>query len=480
MEPIEIMYYYECKNKCSIDLHNCNTNNNNVFSEGKVTSENVFATPGNHGYTVADNKFHSEDITISGVSDKKQTFSSDHNERVRAKQLNLEQQWGKRLDDKGNTFAIGNAHGTVGHDLSRKPIEHKHVSDQHYLDQQSNKRLDKKENAVDVQNLKATSGSKKSFTREKNVSRKKDTSCNQEDRQRLLGETCEWGKAHGTVDYEESRFRRAQQFQSLYVDDDHKVIYCDIPKVASTSWKVFFANLSEKVDPDDYGKLHDLVHDTKYQSEINFRYLWNYTYEERMYRLQHYFKFLVTRNPFDRLISAYENKFAQETYQSNWYHVNVGTEIIRKYRENPSAESLKEGRDVTFEEFIQFFTDRSNILNHGFDLHWWRIQGICHPCLINYNYIAKIETFREDIGNIMENIVPGKIPNFPHLNSNMDKTSTKITQYYSQLSQGTLHSVQRFYDIDLKLFGYSMTENAKECKASYKNLSFAKSVTRKK
>ena len=48
-----------------------------------------------------------------------------------------------------------------------------------------------------------------------------------------------------------------------------------------------------------------LSHYTHASQVHSFR---NLTYEEAMYKLQHYFKFAIVRNPLERLLSAYKNK----------------------------------------------------------------------------------------------------------------------------------------------------------------------------
>ena len=51
--------------------------------------------------------------------------------------------------------------------------------------------------------------------------------------------------------------------------------------------------------------LHTITPHTHAPQVHSFR---NLTYDEAMYRLQHYFKFAIVRNPLERLLSAYKNK----------------------------------------------------------------------------------------------------------------------------------------------------------------------------
>ena len=290
------------------------------------------------------------------------------------------------------------------------------------------------------------------------VSEPEQKRCSQDLRKKLIKDTCEWGKTKDLVDYEEWKVKQNTTFGMLLVDDIHKVIYCELPKAACTSWKVFFANLSGKVDPKDYGNLHRLVHFTDYYPTVGFRYLSSYTYEETLYRLDNYYKFMVLRNPFTRLVSAYENKFVPNIQRTRWYQQYIGSQIIRKYRRNPSEESLRDGRGVLFEELVKFLVDGNDPSISRHDNHWWKIHEICYPCLVKYDYIAKVETLDQDLPSILESIAPGNTLPFPHLNSNSYSSS-----YYENLSKADLDNIQRFYEIDSHMFGYNLSHYDLEC-----------------
>ena len=296
------------------------------------------------------------------------------------------------------------------------------------------------------------------------IDRKEDEKeCDQTARQKQLQQTCEWAKSKDLIDTRPERLKERYPNRNIFVDDVHKVLYCEVPKVACTSWKVFFANISGKVDPKDYGKLYHLVHNTAYHPKIGFKYLTNFSYEERLYRLKNYFKFLVVRNPFDKLLSAYENKFAHDSEQAQWYHKNVGPHIIKHYRQKPTKDAIKWGKDVQFEELVRFITDDANKVRMKYDPHWWSMQDTCYPCIIQYDYIAKIETLQQDLPYIMDKIVPGQKVSFPYLNSNQQKLKEKLDRYYKNLTMSEMKKVEELYLLDNKMFGYSLNGNAKEC-----------------
>ena len=306
------------------------------------------------------------------------------------------------------------------------------------------------------------------INRSRNVTR----TCGQEARHALLDRACAWMRDTNNMWTDRKRLLQDFTYKMLFVDDKRKVIYCEVPKVACTSWKVLFANLSGNVSEDEWPRIHNLVHATSYYPKYGFKHLWQYSPAEREERLKNYYKFMVVRNPYSRIVSAWENKFKAHTGQSKWYHENVGRYIIKKYRENPSNASLATGSDVRFEELVKFVGNPDETKQSRFDLHFWHQMSICSPCLIKYDYIAKLETLQEDIDTIMEHITPGVKTQLPFLNANKrgDASASeieKINSYFRNVTDIDLARLKQIYGLDTNAFGYSMVDNSYECDLNY-------------
>lgn len=82
--------------------------------------------------------------------------------------------------------------------------------------------------------------------------------------------------------------------RSWIVDSNRKIAYLSIGKVACSSIK---ACIYEKASEDDYS-IHQLVQTTGQNK-----------FGELSSEEENYFKFTFVRNPFDRLVSCYENKY---------------------------------------------------------------------------------------------------------------------------------------------------------------------------
>jgi len=110
----------------------------------------------------------------------------------------------------------------------------------------------------------------------------------------------------------------------------------------------------------------------------------------------------MLRNFIIYLLCCFKYVWSAYSYRlisSNWFKQYSG---LQKYRQNATLESLKNGDDVTFREFVDFITDNSE--NGTRNEHWRPINELCHPCIINYNLVSKYESLVEDATEILERI----------------------------------------------------------------------------
>lgn len=243
-----------------------------------------------------------------------------------------------------------------------------------------------------------------------------------------------------------------ESFRNILVDDSHELLYCYVPKVACTNWKRVLMIVTGKWPGNDPLEIPaDQAH-----SPGTFQRLSNYTLPEIEKKLATYDKLIVVRHPLERLLSAYRNKLeAKHEKSAKYFQSRFGKKIIKKYRQNATLESLKNGDDVTFREFVNFVTDDSE--NGTRNEHWRSINELCQPCIVNYNLVSKYESLVEDATEILERIGVTTV-NFPAKPSSSEPTSRKLDRYYSALSYKQLRKLADLYKLDLKLFDYSLED----------------------
>lgn len=108
------------------------------------------------------------------------------------------------------------------------------------------------------------------------------------------------------------------------------------------------------------------------------------------------FRFLFVRNPYSMLFSAFVDKIVGPN-AIMWQTFGVpGIKVARQ------TNTKQCGHDITFAEFLQFivYTDKSH---KSLDCHVNKYFE-CKPCAMNYTYVAKMETFKEDTFHILNKL----------------------------------------------------------------------------
>ncbi|XP_046545851.1 carbohydrate sulfotransferase 11-like [Haliotis rubra] len=180
--------------------------------------------------------------------------------------------------------------------------------------------------------------------------------------------------------------------------EEYKLLYCLVPKVGCTFWKrtlqvlrlhaiglkTPFKLLYEQCSSGRRVAIKNIMEAAGGSSDLTSIISERYT------------KFMFTRDPFERLFSAYIDKFLTPNL-SFW---NLGRIIVDDIRRAP-MKNYWYGHDVTFSEFIEYvLTTEDKYL----DSHFKPISCICDVCNVKYNVIGKMETFKTDVFHIISKV----------------------------------------------------------------------------
>ncbi|XP_048185488.1 carbohydrate sulfotransferase 8 [Perognathus longimembris pacificus] len=265
----------------------------------------------------------------------------------------------------------------------------------------------------------------------------------QQERKRLVREAC--------AKYRASSSRRPvtpRHVSRIFVEDRHRVLYCEVPKAGCSNWKRVLMVLGGLAS-DTADLRHDAVH---YGSAL--RRLDTFDRRGILYRLSTYTKMLFVREPFERLVSAFRDKFE---HPNSYYHPVFGKAIVARYRANASREALRTGSGVRFPEFIQYLLDVHRPV--GLDIHWDHVSRLCSPCLIDYDFVGKFESMEDDANFFLRLVhAPRNLtfPRFKDRHSQEARTTARIThRYFAQLSALQRQRTYDFYYMDYLMFNYS-------------------------
>nr|XP_012630596.1 carbohydrate sulfotransferase 8 [Microcebus murinus] len=265
----------------------------------------------------------------------------------------------------------------------------------------------------------------------------------QRERKRLMQEAC--------AKYRASSSRRAvtpRHVSRIFVEDRHRVLYCEVPKAGCSNWKrvlMVLAGLASSAA--------DIQHNTVHYGGA-LRRLDTFDRQGILHRLGTYTKMLFVREPFERLVSAFRDKFE---HPNSYYHPVFGKAILARYRANASREALRTGAGVRFPEFVQYLLDVHRPV--GMDIHWDHVSRLCSPCLIDYDFVGKFESMEDDANFFLSLIrAPRNLtfPRFKDRHSQEARTTAGIThRYFAQLSALQRQRAYDFYYMDYLMFNYS-------------------------
>ena len=175
-----------------------------------------------------------------------------------------------------------------------------------------------------------------------------------------------------------------------------------------------------------------------------WKHLTEYKDEERSLRLKNYFKFLFVREPLHRFLSAFKDKFIGKRRK---FSNNIRKAIVKRFR--PQDYDPKGENNVSFSEFAQFFAE--DVARHG-NPHWRQYEQLCHPCVVNYDFIGHLETLQQDASLILKIAGIDDRVTFPPIHNTTN--SHDLLHYYSQVPSEYITRLGQTYRNDYEMFGY--------------------------
>jgi hypothetical protein len=176
-----------------------------------------------------------------------------------------------------------------------------------------------------------------------------------------------------------------------------------------------------------------------------------------------YYKLLVVRHPFERLVSAYRDRIEDTSRFTSqaWIYVPRIFALTRpSLNRSKIFDSKKHWQKLsivpTFHEFVEWLLV---IPPKKYDVHWNRYSDQCEPCSIHYDSIIKMDNFsnEEEVSVMCKMGLQHLNVSLPHLQQTSGgPTDYNVTcQYFQQLFPEQAKALYEIYSLDFEMFHYS-------------------------
>ena len=265
--------------------------------------------------------------------------------------------------------------------------------------------------------------------------------------------------------------------QFMYVDRNHRIAVCSHDKVGSSTWRYHLINF---LPTNIYGKLAKQYKINAQDMPMKWLAALHSYYEipqntvsggstnrispssiNNYLSSNQILSFSFVRHPFERLVSAYNDKFIKEWSKygkiySGWFEkgrsfssfVNL---VLYQYRKSCYPKSTNTSRI------------RTNWSNENCEAkinnHWRPFAFRCHYCDINYDVIGRMETWNDDLNYIirkrgLEQVLPLQKANTSHLHASRHNTTEMTKEYSNTLSQKQKDDLYHMFRLDFEMFNY--------------------------
>lgn len=173
----------------------------------------------------------------------------------------------------------------------------------------------------------------------------------------------------------------------IIVSERSRLIYCPIPKAASSNWKYLIRKFEGFEDYFELTKAHS-------PETSGLRYLSDYSPDEvdRLLSDPSFFKFTFVRDPYSRAMSCYMNKFQNrdEGYVRTEYRNFLAQLFDWRYANSVDIEAAPR---PSFSEFVDELAKQNPM---SMNEHWMPQTLLCGFGEMPYDFVGHMETLEDD------------------------------------------------------------------------------------
>ena len=257
----------------------------------------------------------------------------------------------------------------------------------------------------------------------------------------------------------------------LFTDPPRKIGYCEVPKAASTTWRQAFRamNSIQKDEINIQGMTKHILFSEKYSIQAN-----NNNDLTRLNQTN-ILKMIIVRHPFERIGSAYHDKFVLKNLKSEKF-IGIVDRVRNHQKKEMNISStdpclLNASVQFPFPCFVEYVLHRTMKplydIVFRFDVHWWPYTELCRVCSVHYDFVGHVERLQEDIemlsnkfpeNDVLKDLRRKNIRD--HCNVSCRNTTNEVyIKYFNEITKDTIVRLYyRFLD-DFKYGGYEFPRN---------------------
>ena len=173
--------------------------------------------------------------------------------------------------------------------------------------------------------------------------------------------------------------------------------------------------------------------------------------------IKNYFKFVMYRNPVERLVSGYLSKIHGHPMiglklsqpERNWMRLNTYKLVhpvkFKEWKERGANESIT----ISFPDFIQYWIKTGGLKR---DYHFRTIFDLCTPCEIRYSYYGNFNTYAKDVG-VLNDRIHGNMSYLLNPSArSMGPTISVAPKFYSEITDEQKKRIINILATDLQFY----------------------------
>ena len=248
------------------------------------------------------------------------------------------------------------------------------------------------------------------------------------------------------------------------LDHTHRVLLCFLPKVGCTNLKLLFFASQGLIPYSELEKARDLINQEKLMAVVHRNNLQGNRISLREdLRSLDYFKYVMVRNPLERLVSAYRSKIERynltgvlkDTPHYNWARREIFKHLHPVQYRLWAKEGMSRPVKISFGDFITYWL-QPDLIEFKYDDHFMSFLHICQPCRTRFDFYGNFRHFARD-AQVLIDKVGGSYSDLRQGYYSDDTLSTdeRMKLYYSTLSQSQKTDVIRKMALELE-FHYTI------------------------